>query len=217
MTGGLYNPRPVDDVPVNGQLTHGVTSNRMFDHEADLDAHIRSYLEVIRTGEYFLSPAGEASNYPLTANTLYGRLLVIPRDMRVDRIAVNVKTAVDPSDIRLGIYNVGTNLYPGTLLLDAGTVDSATTGVKAIIINQALTKGIYFCAIVSDDVPDIYSSNRANIGQCTLGLDVANLARPQAGWSVAFGYAALPDPFTAGGASSYLHGFTIPVRIASLD
>jgi len=29
---GLYNPRPVDDTPVNGQLAHGVTSNWAYDH-----------------------------------------------------------------------------------------------------------------------------------------------------------------------------------------
>lgn len=36
---GLYNPRPVDDTPVDGQLAHGVTSNWAFDHVADLEAH----------------------------------------------------------------------------------------------------------------------------------------------------------------------------------
>ncbi len=39
MTGGLYNPRPVDDVPVNGQVQHGVTSNWAFDHAADYGLH----------------------------------------------------------------------------------------------------------------------------------------------------------------------------------
>ena len=47
MTGGLYNPRPVDDVPVNGQLTHGITSNRMFDHEADGDAHAQGGSHIV--------------------------------------------------------------------------------------------------------------------------------------------------------------------------
>lgn len=34
MKGGLHNPRPVDDTPVDGELAHGISSNWAFDHAA---------------------------------------------------------------------------------------------------------------------------------------------------------------------------------------
>jgi hypothetical protein len=52
------------------------------------------------------------------------------------------------STIRLGIYNVGANNKPTTLVLDAGTVSaSAANTVYEITINQALNAGYYYLAI----------------------------------------------------------------------
>lgn len=59
-----------------------------------------------------------------------------------DRIGVEITTAVASSTVRLGIYNV-VNSLPTTLVLDAGTVDSSTTGAKEITISQTLQPGLY--------------------------------------------------------------------------
>ncbi len=55
------------------------------------------------------------------------------------KIGMSVTTGAASSQIRLGIYNA--NNYggaPGTLVLDAGTIDSSTTGDKTITISQTL-------------------------------------------------------------------------------
>jgi hypothetical protein len=52
------------------------------------------------------------------------------------------------STIRLGIYNVGANNRPTTLVLDAGTVSaSAANTVYQVTISQALNAGYYYLAI----------------------------------------------------------------------
>jgi len=59
-----------------------------------------------------------------------------------DRIGVEITGAVASSTVRLGIYNI-VNSLPTTLVLDAGTVDSSTTGAKEITISQTLQPGLY--------------------------------------------------------------------------
>ena len=48
--------------------------------------------------------------------------------------------------VRLGIYD-NDDGYPGNLIVDAGTVDTSTTGLKEITISEELTPGLYWlCA-----------------------------------------------------------------------
>lgn len=61
-----------------------------------------------------------------------------------DRIGVEVTTNAASNVYRLGIrYDSGSG-YPGSLLLDAGTVDASTTGAKEITISQVLTPGLWW-------------------------------------------------------------------------
>ena len=193
--------------PIEGQLAG---------HLADLDAHTRNIFEKVRTGQYltpFWVGTVATGNAALVANQLYATALLIPRDMTLDRICFEVTTAgAGGTKARLGIYNDGTDLYPGALLVDAGEVAVDTTGLKTIIISQALTKGIYWLAVVTDGTPKTYYETEVpNI----LG-DSTSLYRTRAGWRVAHTYAALPDPFTAGGAvENYV--WRLGFRVASLD
>lgn len=61
-----------------------------------------------------------------------------------DRIGVEVTTGVATAVIRLGIRQDTGQTYPGALVLDAGTVDAATTGFKTATIAQALAPGRYW-------------------------------------------------------------------------
>lgn len=82
------------------------------------------------------------------ANSLQGgAYFYVDAATTFDMIGVEVTTAVASSTVRLGIYSV-TNSLPTTLVLDAGTVDSSTTGVKQIVISQQLTKGSYILVAV---------------------------------------------------------------------
>ena len=187
-------------------------------HAAILDAHTLNELEVLRTGEYYSSDTNLSATLAITANELYGVPLVVARNITVDRIAFEVTGAgAGGTTARMGIYNNGTNLYPGTLLLDAGTVSVASTGIKAITIAQALPKGIYFLALVSDGTPTIRAVNQSGSTNRLLGILGTGFNMVNQPWRVAFVYAALPDPFTAGAAVPVSHIPRLVVRVASLD
>lgn len=201
--------------PEGGTLASAALPN--FDtHEDDLDAHIRSPWQVLRTGEYYLShfiTAFSSAGVAIAANTLYAVPFLVARNITVDRIGLQVAASA-AGNIRLGIYGDGTNLYPGALTLDAGTIDCSTTGAKVITINQALTRGVYWLAFVSDVTPTLYQVGGA--GRFGFLGGGANLQTTNCSWSVSFTYAALPDPFTAGG-SFDSNTWWIGVRVASLD
>lgn len=62
-------------------------------------------------------------------------------------IAVVTTPGSAGSIVRIGAYNDDNGL-PGSLLFDAGTVDSTTTGTKEILINQTLPAGRFWLAAV---------------------------------------------------------------------
>jgi len=138
------------------------------------------------------------------------------RSLTVDRIAVEIKTAAVDKSARLGIYRNGTNMYPGALVLDCGTINCGTTGVKEIVIDQQLSKGLYWLVIVSDGAPQI---EQALVVSKFLGIIGNNYSSYYVGWDVSQAYGALPDPFTIGG--SLVQNVTrvpyIVLRPGSLD
>jgi hypothetical protein len=82
---------------------------------------------------------------------LYLVPVYIPSSVTLDRLSIEVVTTPGGagSVVRLGIYNhnSATNL-PSSLLVDAGTVDTTTTGTKEATISQTLSAGTYwFCAV----------------------------------------------------------------------
>ena len=200
MNGGLNNPRVIDATPVNGNLTNGISSDWAYDHADDLDAHTKNLMEIIRIGDgYFVPPydVNSTAGYDPADDWFMTSLLVVPRKMTFDRIAIEISTLDVGGNVRLGIYNNGINLYPGTLLLDAGTIDTTTTGVKTIVINQQLDKGIYHLAQIGDNNTYKYRAYQATI--TPLGATAASIASKSGGWRVAQAYGAFPDPFTAAG------------------
>lgn len=104
----------------------------------------------LQSGSYYTIPfLGNTSNggYPL--NTI----LVMPFWLGIaatfDRLAFNVTFASTTGGVcRLGIYN-SDGAVPTSLVLDAGTVGTTSTGVKQITISQALQPGMYWLAVCS--------------------------------------------------------------------
>lgn len=89
----------------------------------------------------------------LTANRLYATPLLIGENMTLDRIGISISTTSSGSTsvARLGIYNSNSNHLPSTLVADFGTITtSATTNLTTIAINQTLTPGLYFMALLSN-------------------------------------------------------------------
>ncbi len=132
----------------------------------------------------------------ISINTLYAQpYLVGGKTRTADIIAINVTTTGAGNNARLGIYLDNGNIYPGTLLLDAGSVDISVAGVKTINISQVLPKNtIIFCVMVMDGTATIRTFGSTTtfhpLGKgSTLGTGY-NMAHTHAQ-----SYGELPNPF----------------------
>lgn len=117
---------------------------------------------------------------------------------------------------RLGIYE-SDDLYPGALVVDAGLVEvHAATGVEAVI-DQALTKGLYWVVFVSNGTPSVYTATPV---YPVIGGSISNLAPGiiGIGYHQAFkGTGPLADPYGAGLSAGYYGNKFICWRLKSLD
>lgn len=108
-------------------------------------------------------------NPTLTANRLYCLPFIAERGWSTTKITMSVQTLSAASSIRMGIYQAdGTAGFPGTLVLDAGTVSSATTGTKTITFSSAVyLYGHYWLVFISGGTPAMsgYTGNSAEFGQ----------------------------------------------------
>lgn len=187
-------------------------------HSAELDAHTYNLLSMVRTGEYFSGGCGAPRSwtYGIDAGYLYATPFCAARAMSIDRLAVYVSTARAGKVARLGMYRNGSNNAPGELVVDGGEVSVGATGLKAVVVSEALGPGLYWLAILSDGDPTLkaFSQNQCTISAITTMSDGYNY---ETCWKRSHGYAALPDPFGTPVKAAYI---TIPglmVRLASLD
>jgi|GEM_PF-1761153 len=211
-------------VSINGSLDSVVINGIRVDlptHAADIDAHLYVSDLTLRTGGYmypFFYGGAAISQTAITVDRIIATPFVVARKMTVDRIAFDTANSDTGKAVRLGIYNNGTNLYPGTLLIDGGataTIESA--GTFTVTISQQLTPGLYWLAAVTNGSS---VQTRLIISAYTiLGVDAspADQASNQTGWTVAQTYGALPNPFTGGGTMLTQHLKLIHLRLLSLD
>jgi hypothetical protein len=95
---------------------------------------------------YEAKNGGQITSSTYTQNRLYLYPLFIQETISIDQIGVECTAANASTTWRIGIYNSDSNGVPTTVLLDAGTVDTSTTGLKAITVSQTLNAGLYFIA-----------------------------------------------------------------------
>jgi hypothetical protein len=151
------------------------------------------------TGAY-LSATGTSTTAPATGNAR-GYPITLTGSGTADRIGIEVTTAAASSTVRLAIYNHDSSTgLPSTPLLDAGTVDSSTTGYKEITISQAVSAGTYWLMALSlNGTPTLRSINTAAVSvpgliQGDMSASTTGLART--------GLSAMPSPFGATATSS---------------
>jgi hypothetical protein len=106
--------------------------------------------------EYYLDGDGYLQTKylesPAFNQTLYLSPFVLGATATATSLRFEGLTAHSGRTARLCIYsNVAGQDYPGALLLDAGTVSIATTGLKIITISQSLPAGTYWLGIVAND------------------------------------------------------------------
>lgn len=152
-----------------------------------------------RVGAYFTSrlTGNSLENMLVPVNAIDALSFIVPVSQNFDRIAIRVTTAV-AGNCRLGIYADNEDIYPGALILDAGEVNTGTTGVKEIIIAQNLTPGLYWLARLFSAQPYIKGVPEASIIPI-IGMDASLSGRPAVGWRKNYTYGVLPNPFPADG------------------
>lgn len=108
----------------------------------------------LKSGLYYVAPHISTNTMGMTTGTMRGARFTTQRAAMLNSLAVNVTVAGSTgSVVRLGIYEERT---PGTatLLLDAGTVDSTTTGAKALAVTQRVKPGVtYWLVAVGQGAP----------------------------------------------------------------
>jgi len=145
---------------------------------------------LLGSGGKRLGPLGVATttNSAITANRLYMMPVMIPYDMTAVALALRVTTGA-AGNARMGLYadNQGN---PGSLLLDAGAVDTATAGLLELTLSQPLVAGVYWLAVVFSAAPTVNAHTGAG---GAMGRDSASVTSvPIAGYYRGFTYAALP-------------------------
>lgn len=156
--------------------------------------------ENLISGKYYpgLGYSQSSSTYTLTANNLeIFPFILCHKEGVFDAVVVEVTTADAGSSIRLGIYELE-NGVPATLVVDAGEVSSASTGVKvAAFTPQTLNSSkAYGLAVITNGTPTIRQksgSGSSGLFQLT-GLSGTTGSVSIIGWDRAFTYGALPDP-----------------------
>lgn len=131
---------------------------------------------------------GGSATLVMAANTIYANCIHVPRPLTFTRIGIEV-TVLSAGNARLGLFTCGTDGAPGTLLLDAGTVSTGTTGIKEITISQTLQPGYYWAVVVGDATPTI-----RGLGQNAFDIGILGVSAPatvDAAITKSFSYAAL--------------------------
>jgi len=101
------------------------------------------------SGRYLHPGGGAAVAGAISVGVLCFRKILVPANQTFDRIACEILVPGAGSVVRLGIYTCDVHGFPSTRVLDAGTVDASTAGVKEISISQALSAGVYCLAAVA--------------------------------------------------------------------
>jgi len=102
---------------------------------------------------------------------------IVPYNRTFTSIAIRVPVGgnVAGSSARLAIYLMDPiKGGPGALVVDAGAISTATVGLKAITINQALTRGVYWVALWTSANINVQALNQTfALASCGYALGAA--------------------------------------------
>lgn len=177
----------------------------------------QSRMGIRRAGDSMFYPAGSLSAHTtaLTVtsplDTLFAMPFYVSEPVEIDALALHVSTSAS-GNIRLGVYEDGSNLYPSRLLFDAGTVSTFGTGLKTLAFEpRTLRRGVNWIACVSDNSGSaIHRVREDGVGWPILGH--ASASAFYIGWSVSFTYALLPGTYPIGASKSQF----VPLLLARI-
>lgn len=196
------------------KLAGEIIEGQLADHKADLDAH---HVEPFSRGYIgnLYNPLGVSlTTYTISANTLYALIIPIVRNMTFDRLYTKI-TVQAGQNLRLGAYNIDSDMKPSSLIHDYGEIALTGTGMKYIAwdLSAVIASQPYiFVVVVSDGTPSFSS---INYSESPLGNPTSDPSRKYTGWTGSHTYGALPDPFPTPSLTWYMS--YMGLRIKSLD
>lgn len=132
----------------------------------------------------------------LTANRLYAVPFFTPVARTITKMAIHVTTLGTGAVTRLGICQDNGSIYPGALVVDAGTVDCSTTGFKSISgLSVPWSPNTLYWALLVASVAFTLSAVTAGYGWQLLGYTTSLNVVGYGYYYVSYTYASLPDPF----------------------
>jgi len=139
-----------------------------------------------------ISTAARARNQYVAVPVIFSEKITL------DRIGAEITSIGDAASlVRLGIYADNGNVYPGSLVLDAGTIAGDSATAQAITINQTLESGLYWFVYVHNSVANItFRVSGAVYG--VLGFASTIGATPGSVIIDSAAYSTLPSTFTTG-------------------
>lgn len=140
-------------------------------------------LSVMPTGQYLFtaSPNVTGTSATLGVGTLRVVPWVVHAPITMTRIGGEITSAGEAgSKLRLGIWADNGSCYPGSLILDAGTIAGDSATVQEITISQSLARGLYWVGaavqVVSVTQPTVRIINANWTGPVNLGATTSQPA-----------------------------------------
>lgn len=143
-------------------------------------------------------PIPAAHNQQALANSIYAVPFPVVRATTIVEIGIRVVTAAAGS-ARLGVFGDNGATYPGTLLLDCGTVDVSAAGDKSIVIALGVPANCLVWPALLSDVTATYRAYYYYIGgYAPIGSAGPEISAMAHSYRAVYAYGALPAAFPAG-------------------
>lgn len=116
----------------------------------------------------------------------------------IDALEIEVTTA-GTGLIRVGMYTIGTNAQPASLIVDAGTFDVTAVGIKTLALATAhVMTGPVAMVMHASGTSTLRAGNvTVEIAGQVFGQSLTTISPERTGWEVSTPYAALPATFAA--------------------
>jgi hypothetical protein len=138
------------------------------------------------------------TSFTAASGTQYAIPFPILKGQSTDMIGIYISNAA-AGGARLGIYADNGNLYPGNLVIDAGAVTTASTGVRSESCVQALSEGaLYWLSLLAGAAYNLNGVASADTLPI-LGFPNTLNGTQNPMINVSQAYGALPATFPAGG------------------
>lgn len=197
LSGGVYDdtsPSAVSLAAGTYRVICSGTADAIQQSAKDVNRNTQvSAQKLISSGHVSIHTAS-STGYAAVANRLVFMPFKLEVSAEVDALAVRVGTGVAATNVRLGLYDIGSDGQPNALLRETSALASATSGADVIgtVTPIRLQPGWYFLAIATDGAPALGVFN-GSVMPVWMGSSANSLIVPNFFYST-HTFGSLPNP-----------------------